>query len=137
MMKIGKRHTSKEKKKGNYKMANEKIKTCEEYVLNILAKKEEELKVLETKATELASKLDLCNESLQKIIGLVKEMAQHLYIKQGTESNYECMYSDENFIGLLNRDLRADLQDQFVVSLIRLAECVGIDLYTPVEREKE
>lgn len=116
-------------------MANEKIKTCEEYVLNILAKKEEELKELETKATELASKLELCNESLQKVVGLVKEMAQHLVIKSG-EGKYDYLYADDTFVGLIDESERADTQDKFVVSLIRLAECVGIDLHTPVEREE-
>ena len=116
-------------------MANEKIKTCEEYVLNVLAKTEQDLVVEKDLSKTLKTQNEKLSTELDNITALVKEMAQHLVIKSG-EGKYDYLYADDTFIGLIDESDRADTQDKFVLSLIRLAECVGIDLHTPVEREE-
>ena len=117
-------------------MANEKIKTCEEYVLNILAKTEQDLVVEKDITKTLKSTNESLGNKLNELTTLVKEMAQHLVIQKSDLGDYYCLYLDDHFIGIVNESERADTQDKFVVSLIRLAECVGIDLHTPVEREE-
>lgn len=115
-------------------MANEKIKTCEEYVLNVLAKTEQDLMVEKDLSKTLKAQNEKLSTELDNITTLVKEMAQYLQIrKSGT---YDSLYSSCGFIGLVDESDRADEQDKFVLSLIRLAECVGIDLHTPIEREE-
>ena len=116
-------------------MANEKIKTCEEYVLNVLAKTEQDLVVEKDLTKTLKAQNEKLSTELDNITTLVKEMAQHLVIKSGV-NKYDYLYADDTFIGLIDESDRADTQDKFVVSLIRLAECVGIDIHTPVEREE-
>jgi len=116
-------------------MVNEKIKTCEEYVLNVLAKTEQDLVVAIDLSKTLKARNEKLSTELDSITTLVKEMAQHLVIKSG-EGKYDYLYADDTFIGLVDESEKADTQDKFVVSLIRLAECVGIDLHIPVEREE-
>ena len=116
-------------------MAKERITSCEEYVLNVLAKKEEELMVEKDLTKTLVGVNESLGNKLNELTTLVKEMAQHLVIKGG-EGKYDYLYADDTFIGLVDESERADTQDKFVVSLIRLAECVGIDIHTPVEREE-
>ena len=116
-------------------MAKEKIKTCEEYVLNILAQKEEELEKANAELEILRSANQGLGDKLNELTTLVKAMASCLVIKKGS-ANYDYLYAKDSFIGLVNESTRADSQDQFVLSLIRLADFVGMDLHTPVEREE-
>ena len=113
-------------------MAKE-IKTCEEYVLNILAQKEEELEKAQAQVEILKGANQGLGDTLDQLTTLVKDMAQHLQIRKG--GTYNSLYSSCGFIGLIDESDRADEQDKFVLSLIRLADSVGIDLHTPVERE--
>ena len=116
-------------------MAKERITSCEEYVLNVLAKANEDLVVEKDITKTLKSTNESLGNKLNELTTLVIKMAQHLVIKSGN-CNYDYLYADDTFIGLVDESDRADEQDKFVVSLIRLAECVGIDLHTPVEREE-
>ena len=116
-------------------MAKEKVKSCEEYVLNILAQKEEELEKANAELDVLRGANKGLGDTLDQLTSLVKEMAQYLFIKKGV-SQYDYLYASDTFIGLVDEKNKAISQDQFVLSLIRLADFVGMDLHTPVEREE-
>ena len=114
-------------------MAKERITSCEEYVLNILAKTEQDLVVEKDITKTLKGANESLGNKLNELTTLVREMAQHLQIRKG--GTYDSLYSTCGYIGLVDENGKGE-DDKFVVSLIRLAECVGIDLHTPVEREE-
>ena len=80
----------------------ETIKTCEEYVLNVLSQKEQELAKVVSELEEQKITTEYQKKQLDYIIELGREIAMNLNFEPSSNGDYLCVYLANHYVGLVD-----------------------------------